>query len=76
MLFNLGELLSLNLHRLPDVLQMITDVGAAAGVPGAAAELVAGLSGRWDAVGAAVRGYRRPRVLVLEWTDPPFLPGH
>ncbi|MBP2368111.1 ABC transporter substrate-binding protein [Pseudonocardia parietis] len=71
-----AEVLSLNPHRLPDVLQMITDVGAAAGVPGAAAELVAGLSDRLDAVAAAVRGYRRPRVLVLEWTDPPFLPGH
>lgn len=31
---------------------------------------------RVDAVRAAVTGLPRPRVLVLEWTDPPFAPGH
>lgn len=71
-----AEVLSLNPQRLPDVLQMITDVGAAAGVPDVAAGLVAELRARLDTVAAAVRGRRRPRVLVLEWTDPPFLPGH
>lgn len=71
-----AEVLSLNPQRLPDVLQMITDVGAAAGVPQVAATLVENLSGRLDAVAAAVRGRPAPRVLVLEWTDPPFLPGH
>lgn len=71
-----AEVLSLNPQRLPDVLRMISDVGAAAGVPQVAAELVEDLSGRLDAVAAAVRGRPAPRVLVLEWTDPPFLPGH
>ena len=32
--------------------------------------------GRLAAVERAVAGRTRPRVLVLEWTDPPFLAGH
>ncbi|OLL77834.1 putative ABC transporter [Pseudonocardia sp. Ae168_Ps1] len=75
-----AEVLSLNPHRLTDVLAMIADVGAAAGVPAVAAELVGVLTDRLDAVtvavAAAVRDRPAPRVLVLEWTDPPFLPGH
>ncbi|WP_226353636.1 ABC transporter substrate-binding protein [Pseudonocardia sp. ICBG601] len=71
-----ARVLSLDPHRLADVLDVVTAVGTAAGVPDRAGELVAGLSARLDAVAAAVRGRPAPRVLVLEWTDPPFLPGH
>ncbi|MBN9733974.1 MULTISPECIES: ABC transporter substrate-binding protein [unclassified Pseudonocardia] len=71
-----AEVLSLNPHRLTDVLAMIADVGAAAGVPAVAAELVGVLTDRLDAVAVAVTDRPAPRVLVLEWTDPPFLPGH
>ncbi|HEU4566724.1 MAG TPA: cobalamin-binding protein, partial [Marmoricola sp.] len=42
----------------------------------AAAGLVAGLHARLDAVRRTVTGRPRPRALVLEWTDPPFAPGH
>ena len=38
--------------------------------------MVDGLRARLDAVAAATVGRDRPRVLVLEWTDPPFAPGH
>ncbi|WP_240051352.1 hypothetical protein [Pseudonocardia sp. EV170527-09] len=71
-----ARVLSLDPHRLADVLDVVTAVGTAAGVPDRAGELVAGLSARLDAVAAAVQGRPAPRVLVLEWTDPPFLPGH
>ena len=37
---------------------------------------MAGLRGRVDAVRRRVRGRDRPRVLVLEWSDPPFNAGH
>ena len=30
----------------------------------------------WPPSGAARIGRRRPRVAVLEWTDPPYAPGH
>ncbi|GAA4965731.1 cobalamin-binding protein [Pseudonocardia tropica] len=71
-----ARVLSLDPHRLADVLDAVTAVGAAAGVPDRAAALVGELTARLDAVAAAVRGRPAPRVLVLEWTDPPFLPGH
>jgi iron complex transport system substrate-binding protein len=38
--------------------------------------LVASLRRRLEAVRARVAGRPRPRVLLLEWTDPPFAPGH
>ena len=36
----------------------------------------AALRARLAAVRARVAGRPRPRVVVLEWTDPPFAPGH
>jgi iron complex transport system substrate-binding protein len=69
-----AEVLSLDPHTLDDVLASIEAVGRAAGVPSAA--LVDGLRERLAVVERAVAGRPRPRVLVLEWTDPPFLAGH
>jgi iron complex transport system substrate-binding protein len=71
-----AAVLSLDPHTLDDVLQAIEDVGSAAGVPTAAAELTERLRDRLAVVERAVAGRPRPRVLVLEWTDPPFLAGH
>lgn len=71
-----ARVLSLDPHRLTDVLDTITAVGAAAGADAAASALVGRLRARLDAVAAAVRGRPAPRVLVLEWADPPYLPGH
>lgn len=71
-----AEVLSLDPHSLDDVLSSIEVVGRAARVADAAATLVGDLRARLDVVERAVAGRPRPRVLVLEWTDPPFLPGH
>ncbi|GHE13933.1 ABC transporter substrate-binding protein [Klenkia taihuensis] len=71
-----ADVLTLDPHTLDEVLATITAVGGRAGVPGRAAELVAALRARLDAVGAAVAGRPRPRVAVVEWTDPPFTAGH
>ena len=71
-----ARVLSLDPHGLDDVFDAIGSVGAATGATAAADELVAALRARLDAVSAAVAGRPVPRVLVLEWTDPPFLPGH
>ncbi|HET8564933.1 MAG TPA: cobalamin-binding protein [Solirubrobacterales bacterium] len=62
--------------RLGEVLDDITRLGEAGGVGERAAALRAGLERRLDAVGDAVAGERRRRVLALEWLDPPFLGGH
>jgi iron complex transport system substrate-binding protein len=67
---------SLDAHTLGDILASIIQVGRATGVEERAHVLAATLRARIDDVRAAVRGAERPRVLAIEWLDPPFLPGH
>ena len=67
---------SLDAHTLDEILASIVQVGRAAGVEERALVLVSGLKARLDDVRAAVSGAARPRVLVIEWLGPPFLPGH
>src|SRR5690606_40271735 len=43
---------------------------------GQAADVVAELGARLDRVDQAVADAPRPRVLAIEWLDPPFTPGH
>lgn len=71
-----AEVLSIDPHSVDDVLAATTEVGRRGGAAVAADALVAGLRERLAAVARAVDGGVRPRVLVLEWTDPPFLAGH
>ncbi len=61
---------------LGEVLEDVTRLGAAAGVEERAGELRVELERRLEAVRAAVEGAPRPRVLTLEWLDPPFVGGH
>jgi iron complex transport system substrate-binding protein len=71
-----AQVVSLDPGRLDEVIACIGTVGAATGTSAGAATLMADLRGRVDAVRRRVRGYDRPRVLVLEWPDPPFNAGH
>jgi iron complex transport system substrate-binding protein len=71
-----GRVLTCDPQRLEDVLVTITSIGRAIGCETAAQDLVASLEARLVAVAVAVAGQRRPRTVVLEWTDPPFGPGH
>ena len=53
------------------------DLRRVASATGSDAEpLIGELQTRLDKVRAAVEGKTRPRVLVLEWSNPPFLGGH
>lgn len=70
------RVLSLDPATLGAVLDDVGRLGAAAGAPGAAAELRAELEGRLRAVEGAVAGARRCPTLALEWLDPPFVGGH
>lgn len=63
-------------HTLEEVLASIEQLGAVCGREKAAYELVASCIARLEAVAAKVAGRARRRLLVLEWTDPPFAPGH
>ncbi|HEU4393812.1 MAG TPA: ABC transporter substrate-binding protein [Solirubrobacterales bacterium] len=68
---------------LGEVLEDVTRLGAAVGIEARAAELRGELERRLAAVRAAVAGADgragdggRPRVVALEWLDPPFVGGH
>jgi iron complex transport system substrate-binding protein len=71
-----AEVVVLDPQDLRAVLDSIIEVGAATSTRTRAEELVADLEARMDAVAARVAGRPRPRVLVLEWPDPPFVAGH
>jgi iron complex transport system substrate-binding protein len=61
---------------LGDVLDDLTRLGEAAGITEHAAAVRRGLEARLAAVERAVAGAPRPRVVALEWLDPPFVGGH
>jgi iron complex transport system substrate-binding protein len=71
-----AEVATVDPHTLDDVLASVTEIGRLTGRTEQAATLVASLEARLATVAEQVAGRRRPRVLVLEWTDPPFAPGH
>jgi iron complex transport system substrate-binding protein len=61
---------------LGEVLEDVTRLGGAVGIEARASELRGELEGRLAAVRAAVAGAPAPRVVALEWLDPPFVGGH
>lgn len=71
-----ATVVTLDPHRLEDILDGVLAVGAAAGSETRAASVVAGLRARLGAVATSVADCRRPATFVLEWPDPPFLAGH
>jgi iron complex transport system substrate-binding protein len=71
-----AQVVSLDPGRLDEVIACIGTVGAVTGTRREADALMGELRARVDAVRQRVRGRRRPRVLVLEWQDPPFNAGH
>lgn len=71
-----GEVLTVDPGTLPEVFESIVTIGAAVGRRDEAERLVAELTGRLSTVRSKVAAAPRPRALVLEWTDPPFAPGH
>ncbi|WP_344304696.1 cobalamin-binding protein [Nocardioides bigeumensis] len=73
-----AEVLTIDPHTLDDVIESILRLGAATGREEAAAALVKQQRGHLvsAAMRSAFRSGERPRVMLLEWTDPPFAPGH
>jgi iron complex transport system substrate-binding protein len=73
------RVLRLHPHTLDDVFREIGAVGDAAGRVDEAARLVDALTERVAAAAAraaAARPERPPRVVCMEWLDPPFCSGH
>jgi iron complex transport system substrate-binding protein len=68
--------ISLDPSNLAEVLADIPRLAEAAGVADRAIHLRDDLERRLDHVRAAVADATHPRVLALEWLDPPFIGGH
>ena len=61
---------------LGEMLEDVVRLGEATGIPQQAHELRGELEGRLATVRAAVSGASPPRVIALEWLDPPYVGGH
>jgi iron complex transport system substrate-binding protein len=70
------RVLQLDPSTLSDVLADAVRLGEAAYVPDRGRELRRKLEARLAAVRIAVTITNRPRVIALEWLDPPFVGGH
>lgn len=71
-----AEVLTIDPHTLTEVLESVVTLGKATGREARAREIVAHQQARLEAVETAASTGRPVRALVLEWTDPPFAPGH
>ena len=71
-----AEVLTIDPHTMDEVFDSIGTLGKATGHEAEANTLVEGLGERLSAVRRRVADRARPRVMLLEWTDPPFAPGH
>jgi len=70
------RVLTLDAHDLAAIMAGIRAVGAATGAEHQAEERASSLEQRITTVRARAPGRPRPRVLALEWLDPPYVPGH
>ncbi len=73
-----ADVLTVDPHTLEEVLDSVVTLGVRTGHRPEAEALTASLRARLDLVRAEVasRDQEAPRVLLLEWTDPPYAPGH
>jgi iron complex transport system substrate-binding protein len=71
-----AEVLTIDPHTLDEVFASIVELGRVTGHLDSATALVEAQRARLDAVAQRVAGRPRPRVMLLEWTDPPYAPGH
>lgn len=71
-----GRVLTIDPSSLDEVIASITVIGNAVGRQHEAQGIVVDLRRRLAHVAESVTGLARPRVAMLEWTDPPFNAGH
>jgi iron complex transport system substrate-binding protein len=72
----LRTVVTLHAHSLAGVWDDVRRVGDALDLAPDADELVLGLRYRLTRLAARTARARRPRVVVLEWLDPPYVAGH
>jgi iron complex transport system substrate-binding protein len=61
---------------LGEMLEDVVRLGEATGLEAEAHHMRGELEGRLASIRAAVSGAAEPRVIALEWLDPPFVGGH
>ncbi len=71
-----AEVLTIDPRTLDDVFASIETLGKATGHEEEAADLVRYQRRQLAALWGWSVSRRKPRVMFLEWTDPPFAPGH
>ncbi len=71
-----AEVVTLDPHRLDDVLETIITVGRHTGTLQQAGHLVTALRRRLSNVADRVAAADRPAAAAIEWVDPPFTAGH
>lgn len=71
-----GTVLTIDPGTLSEVIESVAIIGDATGTAARANEIMTGLRRRLVDVANAVAGLPRPRVAVIEWTDPLFSAGH
>ncbi len=70
------DVVSLDPETLDEVLDDAVRLGEAAGARDRGVRLRDGLRARIERVRETVAGEPRPRVVALEWLDPPYIGGH
>jgi iron complex transport system substrate-binding protein len=70
------QIASLDAHTIDGIIGSVQQVADAAGHPERGRQVTDSMRSRLNAVRQRVAGRGRPRVLFLEWLDPPFSPGH
>jgi iron complex transport system substrate-binding protein len=68
--------ISLDPHTIGEVLGDARTLAQATGRKDEAVDLIREAAARIDRIRLATRDVRRPRVVALEWLDPPFAAGH
>lgn len=70
------KVVSADPHTLRELFDSITTIAKSIGREGDAKTLLERLQSRLSLVERSVRGLAKQRVMVLEWPDPPYAPGH
>jgi iron complex transport system substrate-binding protein len=71
-----AKVVTIDPHTLAEVDESILRLGEVTGRRASSRALVSSIQQRMTHVADRVKARPRPRVAVLEWTDPPFAPGH
>lgn len=71
-----ARVLTMDVVRLGDIMDNILAAGAALGVEDRAQEVVQRMESRLEAIRRRVAGRRRPRIFIVEWTEPIICSGH